>query len=220
MNVNQILGTGTSNASAEATSRNQLGQKDFLKLLVAQMKNQDPSNPADNAEFLSQIAQFSMVSGIDGLGTSFKSVAGSLYTGQAMQAASLVGRDVLTEASSAMLQPGQAIEGFIQFDDPSSGITMKIRDQSGVLVNTIDLGVSEPGSRAFSWNGLDDAGNQVPGGEYSITVNAIVDGKQVAVPVRLYNKVESVSVDRSTNNIMLHLAGNQSVGFSEISVYK
>lgn len=220
MNVNQILGSGTSKVGTDAGVGNQLGQEDFLKLLVAQMKNQDPANPADNGEFLSQIAQFSMVSGIDDLGTSFNGVASSLYTAQAMQASSLVGREVLTESSSATLKPGGAISGFVQYSDNSSAITLKVRDQSGALVSTIDLGIAEPGVQPISWNGLDQDGNALPGGRYFLSVDAVVQGEQRAVPVHLFNAVESISVNRSNNSILLHLDSNESVGLSQVSEFK
>ena len=80
MNTIEQIFSPTSNAPAQKKN-DELGQEDFLKLMVAQLKNQDPSNPVENSEFLGQIAQFSMVNGIDGLGSSFDSVASSLAVG-------------------------------------------------------------------------------------------------------------------------------------------
>ncbi len=99
--IEQVFGVNSTSSATKPTK--ELGQEDFLKLLVAQLKNQDPNNPADNGEFLGQIAQFSMVSGIDDLGVSFDGIASSLYTSQAMQAAELVGKHVLIETNTATL---------------------------------------------------------------------------------------------------------------------
>lgn len=220
MNVQQILGSGTSKIDAQASSPTELGQDDFLELLVAQMKNQDPTNPADNSEFLSQIAQFSMVSGIDDLGSSFNGIAGTLYSAQAMQAAQLVGRDVLTEGNTALLQPGNDVSGSIQIEDASGAVTLNVRNAAGELVDVKNLGVTEAGAFNFTWQGLDSEGLSYPAGEYSFSAEAFNGGQKVAVPVRLFNSVESVSVDRNNTNILLHLASGESVGLSQISEYK
>lgn len=220
MNVNELLGTGLGSVSTDNKANKELGQEDFLKLLVAQMKNQDPSSPADNGEFLSQIAQFSMVSGIDELGVSFDGIASSMYSTQAMQAASLVGREVLTESSSAFLTPGYPIDGLMHFTEAADAVTLTITDSAGRLVESAEIGVTEEGSQIFSWPGLDAEGNQLPAGEYSFSVTAFVNGEAMGMPVSLFKQVESVSVDRSNSSILLHLSGNESVGFSEISEYK
>lgn len=220
MNVEQVLGSGFSNVSAEATGPEQLGQDDFLKLLVAQMKNQDPSNPADNGEFLSQIAQFSMVSGIDELGASFNGIASSMYSTQAMQAASLVGREVLTESNTAQFVPGEIVDGLITFEDSANAAQLTITNAAGIAVRTQDLGVTQAGQQTFGWDGTDDLGAPLPAGEYQFLVTGFVDGEQISMPVSLFKTVESVSVDRSNSSIQLHLSDQNSVGFSEISEYK
>lgn len=220
MNIQQILGNGTTKVSDQETAGSKLGQEDFMKLLVTQMKNQDPTNPADNSEFLSQIAQFSMVSGIDGLDSSFNGIASSLFSAQAMQAASLVGREVLTESVSASFEPGSPVNGSIEFSNAANAVTLTVRNASGEAVDVIDLGTAEPGARNFSWQGLDAEENPLPAGQYSFTVQAFSGGQQAGVPVRLFNTVESVSVDRNSMNILLHLASGNSVGLSQINEYK
>lgn len=182
MNVNELLGTGLGSVSTDNKASKELGQEDFLKLLVAQMKNQDPSSPADNGEFLSQIAQFSMVSGIDELGVSFDGIASSMYSTQAMQAASLVGREVLTESSSAFLTPGYPIDGLMHFTEAADAVTLTITDSAGRLVESAEIGVTEEGSQIFSWPGLDAEGNQLPAGEYSFSVTAFVNGEAMGMP--------------------------------------
>lgn len=222
MNINEILGSGFSKTDdLSRSSTQELGQEDFLKLLVAQLKNQDPTNPADNSEFLSQIAQFSMVSGIDDLGTSFNSIAGNLYATQAMQAANLVGREVLTESSSTLLNAGDfSIDGVIGFENDSNAVQMKIRDASGALVDVIDIGVAGAGEQSFSWGAIDPAGNTLPAGEYSFSVEGIVNGELQSMPVQLYNRVNSISVDRSSQQVRLHLDNRESVELSHISEFK
>ncbi|MCH8134690.1 MAG: flagellar hook assembly protein FlgD [Proteobacteria bacterium] len=216
--IEQVFAPITNTSTSKGD--NELGQEDFLKLLVAQLKNQDPSNPADNGEFLGQIAQFSMVSGIDDLGDSFDSIAGSLFANQAMQAATLVGKEVLVETNEAMLIAGAAVEGTLDLDEDAIGVKLQIRDAAGSLVNTMQLGNLGAGIQRFNWDGLDADGNQLASGVYSIAAEGLVNGTLEAMPLQIFTTVQSVSVDRSNTIIVLHLVGDNSVGISQIREYR
>lgn len=218
MNIDQIFGPPA--AAAPTGSKKELGQEDFLKLLVAQMKNQDPNNPADNGEFLSQIAQFSMVSGIDELGASFKGISTNFYATQAMQAAELVGREVLTDTNSVLVQAGEAVQGVIQVPEFTEGLNIQVRDIYGTLVKTVDPGNYSAGNTAFVWDGTDENGAVSGAGEYTISATALVNGGQLALPVQTFNKVESITVDRGSASVDLHLANRQRVSFSQVSQYR
>jgi len=216
--IEQVFGATSNSAAAKPTK--ELGQEDFLKLLVAQLKNQDPNNPADNGEFLGQIAQFSMVSGIDDLGASFEGIAASLYTNQAMQAAQLIGKDVLVETNTATLTIGKPVQGVLEFSDYAMNVNLQIHDAAGSLVNVIDLGNVNAGAQKFNWNGFDVAGNQSPSGAYVITAEGLVNGQLEAIPLQVFSKVESVSVDRTNTNVLLHLTNDESVRISQIREYR
>ncbi len=217
MDIQQLLNP----TQAPATSKNnpkELGQDDFMKLLVAQMKNQDPNNPTDNGQFLAQIAQFSMVNGIDKLGTSFDTVAGSMTSTQAMQAAGLVGRQVLTETNTATLQEGKPLGGMTEIPEFADGLNIQVRDNYGKLVKTLSTQNFAPGEYAFNWDGTNELDELQADGEYSVTATALVNGNHLALPVQLYNTVESVTLDR--NNIRLELDNKTRVNLSNISQYR
>lgn len=216
--IEQIFGPSTSSAITEP--KKELGQEDFLKLLVAQLKNQDPNNPADNGEFLGQIAQFSMVSGIDDLGVSFDGIAGSLYANQAMQAAQLVGKQVLSETNTATLGEDQSVDGVIELDSRAAHVKMHVFDEAGGLVRSMDMGDVNAGMQTFNWDGLDDNGDAMAEGQYLILAEGLVNGELTGVPVNIFNKVESVSVDRSNTSVLVHLANKSSVGISQIREFK
>jgi flagellar basal-body rod modification protein FlgD len=91
----------------------ELGQEQFLSLMITQLKNQDPFKPMESGEFLGQLAQFGTVSGLAGLQTSFDSLATSLVSNQALQAASLVGRSALVASSAITIGAGQSVEGAV-----------------------------------------------------------------------------------------------------------
>lgn len=198
----------------------ELGQEDFLKLLVAQLKNQDPSNPVENSEFLGQIAQFSMVSGIDGLGESFDSVASSLFSTQAMQASQLVGKDILIETNVADLGDSGSVDAVLESSSSASNVKIFVEDQSGLLVRTIDLGNITAGSTKYNWNGADNGGEPAPAGPYTLRAEGLVDGSLQGIATQIFSRVESISVDRGNTSVSLELSGNRSVGISQVKEFK
>ena len=140
-------------ANSGASKKKTLGQDDFLKLMTTQIQNQDPLKPMENTEFFSQIAQFSTVSGIEKLQGSFSDLATQLTSSQALDASSLIGRNVLVPSSVGVLD-ADGLAGAI--DVPGSGTAqIQIRDGNGVLVRTLDLGSQPAGQLAFEWNGTD-----------------------------------------------------------------
>lgn len=220
MNIQELFGSTPQAQVTRGKGQQELGQEDFLELLVAQMKNQDPSNPADNAQFLSQIAQFSMVDGIEGLNNSFDSIAGNFFTNQAMSASQLVGRQVLSDSSSGWLHEGRTLDGVIGIPEFADAVNVQVRDNYGKLVKTLDAGGFEAGQLPFSWDGSNEQGEPMMPGEYSVTATALVDGVSQALPVKLYNTVESITLNRTGNKVELLLDNNQLIGFSGVTEYR
>mgnify|MGYP000896395721 CR=1 FL=1 len=165
---------------AQKTDSKEISPQDrFLKLLVTQLRNQDPLNPMDNAQMTSQMAQISTVDGIEKLNATLKMILEGSNENQAMQAAALVGHGVLVPGAGMALTGGMAIGG-IELDEPADRVTVTIKDANGLAVRTLELGGLEAGSRAFSWDGKTDSGAQAADGAYSISVNALRGGAQVA----------------------------------------
>ena len=90
----------------------------------------------------------------------------------------------------------------------------------GALVRTLDAGNYRDGDSAFMWDGKNEDGNEVPPGAYTISATVLVDGKQQAIPVQTYNRVESITVDRGSASVSLHLQNRHSVGFAEVVQYR
>lgn len=219
MNIDQLFPPTSSSIINQP--KKQLGQDDFMKLLVAQMNNQDPGNPADNGAFMAQMAQLSMVDGINKLGTSVTGVASSLANSQAIQAAGLVGHQVLTSTNEATLEPGGIVSGVLAVPDNTQGLNVQVRDSSGSLIKTITSGSNlSAGSVAFNWDGTNDNGQPQAPGEYNIIANALVNGQQQAVPLQLYNTVQGISVSSDHTAVQLQLPNQQLVDFSTISQYR
>ena len=135
------LGLAAQPTNTSGTNRaDQMGLNTFLKLMVTQLNNQDPFKPMENGEFLSQIAQFGSVTGLDQLNQNFESLAASITSGQALQAGSLVGREVLAPVETGYLVPGDTLRGQVQLDQCSPQVTLRVTDQVGQLDREMSLG--------------------------------------------------------------------------------
>jgi len=212
------VGSATSsNNSSNVTSALQaqtLSQTDFLKLMTSQLQNQDPMKPLDNSEFVSQMAQFSTVSGIQNLQSSFSTLATSLSSGQALQASSLVGHNVLTPSTTAALTAGGTVS--LGVDAPASGdVIVNVTDASGQLVRRIDLGTQSAGLSKFQWDGLDNSGSAAPAGKYTFTAVVGSGSQAQAATMLTAGKVNSVSLD-SSGALNLDVNGIGSVAFNTI----
>lgn len=196
--------------------KKELGQEDFLRLMSAQLQNQDPMKPMENGDFLSQIAQFGTVNGIEGLQKSFESLSGSLYSNQALQASALVGREVLVPGKIGLLKATGNLAGVVELPASANAVTLQIKDQAGQLVRSVDLGAQKAGTISFAWDGTNDKGDMAVPGLYSIEATTSVNGKQQALVTAQYAGVESVSVGKGKEGLTLNLAGLGSMEFTKI----
>lgn len=197
-----------------------LGQDAFLELMMTQLKNQDPFKPMESGEFLSQIAQFSAVTGIQDLQSSFSTLSSALTSNQALQASSLVGRTVLVPRQTALLGEGGSISGTVDLPSSTPDLVLNIHDPSGQLVRRIGLGQQADGQIPFAWDGRNDTGNPVPAGIYQVSATALVGGEPVAVETLTNARVDSVTLGRSGEGITLNLAGLGSLALSEVRQIK
>jgi flagellar basal-body rod modification protein FlgD len=152
-----------------------LTQTDFLRLMIAQLRSQDPSQPMDPTSFFNQISQFSMVSSMQGLQSSFAQVAQSIQGSQALGAVNLIGRDVLIASDTGVLGEN-GMGGAVAVPAGATSVTVRITDSSGKLVRTLDLGQPEAGTFRFTWDGLGDDGSELAPGTYKIEATAMVGG--------------------------------------------
>lgn len=184
-----IDSVASTNTSATAKKNNASESSDrFLTLLVAQMKNQDPLNPLDNAQVTSQMAQISTVEGIDKLNNTMNSVLGQI---QSAQAASLVGRDVLVDGASLAVTGDAASRGGFSFLDGVDRVDIEVRDPAGRVITNISQGAVTAGPRTFTWDGKVD-GKPVPPGNYSFAVTGTLGGRAVAADSFGADRVTSV----------------------------
>jgi flagellar basal-body rod modification protein FlgD len=176
----------------------------FLKLLVTQLKNQDPMNPMENAEMTTQLAQMSTVEGINKLNASMESLLAGFQSSQTLAATSLLGHSVLTEGNVMTLADGLA-GGAAELSAAADRVTVKVVSSSGQVLDTLEMGAQPAGEVRFAWDGTDANGNVLPNGQYSFAVSAVSGGSAVAVtPLAL---VPVSSVRMQDGNVSLELSG-------------
>jgi len=195
---------------------NELGQEDFLMLMTTQLKNQDPLKPADNAEFMSQLAQFGTVEGIDSLKAEVQKLADSLVSNQTFQAAGMLGHEVLIPANQAVLEQDGVVAGAVELPDAVASLDIGIYDMAGQLLRNVSLGSQSPGMVAFDWDGLATDGKAVPPGRYEIRAEGNNGGVSEAYEVLVVDKVQSVSLPAEGKAMSIELAGLGEVNFSDI----
>ena len=188
--------------------------------MVAQLKNQDPTKPMDNSEFLSQMAEFSMVNGIEELNSSFSGVAESILGAQGLQAATLLDRQAMIESPWGYFDGAGAVSGFVEGTAAATQIEVQIRDAAGTLVRSVAIAPNGQGRLDFQWDGLDQDGNALESGDYHISAVAAVDGAVIGLPVVTANRIDSVSLDQATQQVTLNLANGQTVRLGEVREYR
>ena len=193
----------TSGTSAATTTKStaQESEDRFLKLLVTQMKNQDPLNPLDNAEVTSQMAQLSTVSGIEKLNTTLQAMSSSFASSQSLQAAGMIGRTVLAPGSSLLLQDSAAAGGF-ELKQSVDHAVVTIKGAAGNTLHSMDLGAQQAGNVMFQWDGKTDSGANAANGTYTFEVNATQGNQKVEAVNLALGRVGSVSL--GTSGVMLN----------------
>lgn len=194
----------TAPASAESGEA-ELGQQDFLKLMVTQLKNQDPSKPMESGDFLGQIAQFGTVSGISDLRSSFESVSSALVQEQSLRAASLLDRDVLVNTDRAPLSESGSLTGAVDVPGSVTSVSVEIAGPGGERVDTFELDTAGAGLTDFTWGGTDSNGEPVPSGDYSVQATATIDGQTERVPVLLNARAEGIELDTANGQVQVDI---------------
>ena len=190
-----IARTTTSNQAVAATGgTSALGQDDFLKLMTAQLKNQDPFAPVDNTQMVAQMAQFSSVAGISEINTTLKAIQDKLSGTSASDALAYVGRNVLTEGDTAYGRTAGGLAGAVELDDDATDVTVSIQSAEGQVLKTLALGANPKGTVNYDWDGTTDGGAAAGAGSFKVVVGANAAGRTVAARGRVWAPVAAVSM--------------------------
>lgn len=212
----QVLNSlGLSRELEQTKDSNELGQEDFMQLLISQLSNQNPLEPEDPGAFLGQLAQFGTVDGIGKLNTTIDSLASSFQSSQALEATMLVGRSVMVDSNQLYLQPGVPSKLGIELPSTVSELKLSIEDASGNLVREIPIGSKGAGIHHVTWDGLDDSGNALPAGEYRMRATAVQGDEEIAHNTLFAANVNSVTVGQN-GQFVLNLPELGKVRFDQV----
>lgn len=202
---------GAKQESADSVAQS---QDRFMTLLIAQMRNQDPLNPLDNAQVTSQMAQLSTVTGIDKLNATVQALQASYQSSQSLAAAGMIGHGVFVEGNDLALQEGKAVFG-VDLTESADNVKLEIRNAAGKLVHSMDMGPQSAGTMPLAWDGKTDAGTTAADGEYKFEVVATRGGEKISVATPL-SFGEVVSVATNAQGVKLHVAGFGPVDLSAV----
>jgi flagellar basal-body rod modification protein FlgD len=204
LNVNSQTAAKTTTAAASAVDKTkEAGSEDrFLKLLVTQMQNQDPLNPMDNAQVTSQMAQINTVSGIEKLNTTVESLSGQFAQMQALQGASMVGRDVVVPGNLMDITNGVGQGGF-DLSGPADNVKVEVLAPSGQVVDTLNLGALGSGMQSFDWSAKGATNDS--GLRFRVTAS---NGSVNSTPATLMrDRVNAINTTGNSFNLELQNAG-------------
>jgi len=196
-----VASSPASSAAADAT----MTSDRFLKLLVAQMKNQDPLNPMDNAQVTSQMAQINTVTGIDKLNSTVAGLSSQFMQMQVMQGASLVGHDVIVPGNKLDIDATSAVgQGGFEIQTPADAVKVEILSPSGAVLQTLNLGAQGAGMHSFDW----PAGAATDSSGLAFRVTATAGGVAIASTALMRDRVDAVTTNGNSFNLELEKSGS------------
>jgi flagellar basal-body rod modification protein FlgD len=203
MAVNAVSGSAQTTDLGGVAKKDQLGQAQFMQLMIAQLRNQDPTKPMDPSAFLGQLAQFGTVSGIQNMQDSLSTLSDSLRSSQVLGGTTLVGHYVLADASEGSIGTTGEIAGTTTIPEGATEASLVITDSSGQLIRRMPIS-SQQGEAQFLWDGTTDLGTRAPAGNYTVSAIAKVGGTAEQLTTQLVGHVASVTIDPTNHSLTLN----------------
>jgi flagellar basal-body rod modification protein FlgD len=206
--------------NAKNAKKTELGQEDFLALMVAQLKNQDPFKPLDPSQYVGQLAQFSSVSGLSSMNQQLTNLTNSLRGNQVLDGAGLIGRTVIAPGKQVYLDDVANTDrilpqGMVDVPAGASSVQLIVKDSTGVTVKSQSIDNTR-GTQGFSWDGTANGGGNAPAGSYKIEVVAKVGNENVSLGTSVAARVSSVALDPSNGSLVLTTDPLGDVGMSDV----
>ena len=201
---------------AAKKTNEEMGKQEFLTLFTAQLQNQNPLEPVKNEAFVAQLAQFSQLEALTNMQGSLDKFVTSMSGERMLGSASLIGKKVAVTDTPTQLTKGGTIDGSIDLPMGASGIQVSVFDSQGRLVQELIAGPQLPGTTPISWNGKDAAENPVPSGLYRLSANAVVNGKNVPVPVSTLSTVRAISSNPTDGSVSVEVDGGKTMLLTDV----
>src|SRR3989339_2077206 len=172
--ISEILPTAPDpNAAAYVDGTEGMGKMDFLKLLITQLKNQDPLNPMEGVEFTAQLAQFTSLEQLYNINSNFTAMSTMLTAQYNFGTINLVGKEVKAAGDNLSVADGVSTGGIVTLEEAAANVEVRIYDADSTVVGTLNLGPLGAGEHPFEWEAKDARGNAVKDGNYAFVVTAV-----------------------------------------------
>jgi flagellar basal-body rod modification protein FlgD len=205
----QLSGNASTQSTPEASADR------FLKLLVAQMQNQDPLSPMDNAQVTSQMAQINTVAGIDKVNSSIQSMSGQFAQMQALQGVQLVGQGVVVNGNALALdETSHTANASYELAGPADNAKIEVLSAAGRVIDTVDLGAETSGRHAFTWSPA-----KPPTDPSGITFRVVASHGATPVAATTLVRDQVVAVSNSSGSLKLDLASGNSVAYGDVKAF-
>ncbi len=207
--------TSTSSTSGSGSSGTTLDSDAFLQLLIAELQNQDPTNPTDSTEMINQIASFSTVEQLSALNDTATSIYDSLTAMSLNSAVSFIGQSVLAEGDDISKTDDATTVVSFTLESDAQSLTAHVYNSSGTIINSVSLGATDSGTYTFSWEGTNYTGAEAANGTYSVVFEAYdEDGGSLEVSTMVAGTVSGVSVENGTT--VLTLSDGRTVNLEDV----
>ncbi len=218
--MNDISAVGAGAATPDLLGANSavLGKDEFLKILVTQLRNQDPINPVAADQFASQLAQFSSVEQLQNINSNLEDSSNlDLMLNQAINntmATTLIGKSVRATGNEVSLDGKDAVDLSYRLNGPAKDVTIVVKDAGGTVVRSLHLTDKTAGDHSYAWNGKDDHGDRVKPGTYTFSVEATdVEGQTVSAQTFVSGIIDSIRYDSGSAMLLI---GDISVGLDKV----
>lgn len=214
-NLSQIkqYDPNTTKTNYDPTSTKDLTQN-FLKMLTAQLQNQDPLNPMDSAGMTTQLAQLNMVDGINKMSTTMSSLLSQIQSTDFINMSTTVGKTAMAEGNKVLFE-GDSVNLAAKLLNDATSVKATIKNAQGETVAETDLGPGKTGLFNFIWDGLDGEGNVLPAGFYSLSIVAETAEGNTEYP-KVYSSSKVATVGKEGSDIEVTLADGRTIKPSDI----
>ncbi len=209
MPVSAISSVAAKNSSSTYNVGGELGKDEFMKLLVTQLQAQDPLNPMDSSEFISQLAQFSSLEQLQNINDKLDDLTAKLSG-----AANLIDCEVEALGTLVTVEGGVPDDFHFELTSDAKEVFASISDSNGIYVRTLQLGPLSAGKQTITWDGADDNGNLVPDGKYTVNIQAVgTDGRVVEATSLIRGKVTGATFEDGMTNLLI---GNNEIPLDSV----
>lgn len=201
---------------SDSSSATDLSAEDFLTLLLAEIEHQDPTEPLDNAEMVSQLTGYSQLEELTNISDQMESIADAVSSSTAASGLDYIGKSVEAEGSSVVKSEDDITTMNFTLGDDATSVTINIYDSDGNIVNTVSLSDLDEGSYAFDWDGTDADGDTVDDGTYYVAMSALdSDGDSVDVTMTTSGTVTGLQI--TSDGVVLVLEDGRTVNMEDVT---